>query len=128
MKKRLSLAAFAVVLACGTANAQQINVKIGVLTDMSSLYADVTGPGSLLAAKMAATDFMKENPSAELQIQAHTDEIGSAQYNLQLSQKRASGTISRGVVGKRFRLEAADQTRILYRRPTRSLKSPDEEG
>lgn len=34
-------------------------------------------------------DFMEENPSAELQILAHTDEIGNAQYNLQLSQKRA---------------------------------------
>jgi branched-chain amino acid transport system substrate-binding protein len=32
-------------------------LRIGVLTDMSSLYADVTGPGSLLAAKMAVEDF-----------------------------------------------------------------------
>ena len=63
MKTRLTLAALAVALACGTASAQQINVKIGVLTDMSSLYADVTGPGSLLAAKMAAADFMKTNPN-----------------------------------------------------------------
>jgi branched-chain amino acid transport system substrate-binding protein len=32
-------------------------VKIGVLTDMSSLYSDGTGKGSLAAAQMAATDF-----------------------------------------------------------------------
>jgi branched-chain amino acid transport system substrate-binding protein len=32
-------------------------VKIGVLTDMSSLYADITGPGSVLAAKLAVEDF-----------------------------------------------------------------------
>ena len=32
-------------------------LKIGVLTDMSSLYADTTGPGSLAAAKMAVEDF-----------------------------------------------------------------------
>lgn len=32
-------------------------LRIGVLTDMSSLYADVTGPGSLVAAKMAVEDF-----------------------------------------------------------------------
>ncbi len=32
-------------------------VKIGVLTDMSSIYADSTGKGSLLAAQMAAEDF-----------------------------------------------------------------------
>jgi len=29
-------------------------VKIGVLSDMSSLYSDSTGPGSLIAAQMAA--------------------------------------------------------------------------
>jgi branched-chain amino acid transport system substrate-binding protein len=32
-------------------------LRLGVLTDMSSLYADVTGPGSVLAAKMAVEDF-----------------------------------------------------------------------
>ena len=32
-------------------------VKIGVLSDMSSLYSDSTGPGSLIAAQMAAADF-----------------------------------------------------------------------
>lgn len=32
-------------------------LRLGVLTDMSSLYADVTGPGSVAAAKMAVDDF-----------------------------------------------------------------------
>ena len=32
-------------------------VKIGVLTDMSSLYADLAGPGSVTAAQMAIADF-----------------------------------------------------------------------
>jgi branched-chain amino acid transport system substrate-binding protein len=32
-------------------------VKIGVLTDMSSLYADNSGPGSVAAAEMAVADF-----------------------------------------------------------------------
>lgn len=32
-------------------------VKIGVLSDMSSVYSDSTGSGSLIAAKMAAADF-----------------------------------------------------------------------
>ena len=43
MRKTLGLAALAVALACGGANAQQVNVKIGVLTDMSGLYADAGG-------------------------------------------------------------------------------------
>jgi branched-chain amino acid transport system substrate-binding protein len=32
-------------------------VKIGVLTDMSGLYADIGGPGSVEAARMAIADF-----------------------------------------------------------------------
>ena len=32
-------------------------VRIGVLTDMTGYYSDLSGPGSVLAAKMAAQDF-----------------------------------------------------------------------
>jgi branched-chain amino acid transport system substrate-binding protein len=54
--------AFTVVALIGTAaRAEDINVKIGVLSDMSGLYADLAGPGSVAAAKMAVQDF---NPSA----------------------------------------------------------------
>ena len=66
--KRLSLTSLAVMLACGTATAQQVNVKIGVLTDMSSLYADATGPGSVAAAKMAIADFTKANPNVKVEL------------------------------------------------------------
>ncbi|WP_298728097.1 ABC transporter substrate-binding protein [uncultured Ferrovibrio sp.] len=34
-------------------------VRVGVLNDMSSVYADFQGPGSVLAAKLAAEDYMK---------------------------------------------------------------------
>jgi branched-chain amino acid transport system substrate-binding protein len=48
-----------VLLAAGTAQAQISDgvVKIGVLSDMSSLYADLDGAGSVLAATMAVEDF-----------------------------------------------------------------------
>src|SRR5215510_12544876 len=68
MKRMIGLTALAVTLACGTANAQQINVKIGVLTDMSSLYADATGPGSVVAARMAAAEFMKDHPDVKVEV------------------------------------------------------------
>ena len=68
MKRTVILAGMAAALACGTANAQQMNVKIGVLTDMSSLYADVTGPGALVAAKMAAADYMKDHPNVKVEV------------------------------------------------------------
>src|SRR5262249_281189 len=32
-------------------------IKIGVLSDMSGLYADNTGPGAVIAAKLAVEDF-----------------------------------------------------------------------
>jgi branched-chain amino acid transport system substrate-binding protein len=47
------------LLVAGTAQAQISDgvVKIGVLSDMSSLYADLDGAGSVLAATMAVEDF-----------------------------------------------------------------------
>jgi branched-chain amino acid transport system substrate-binding protein len=68
MKRMIGFAAVTFVLACGTASAQQLNVKIGVLTDMSSLYADDTGPGSVIAAKLAAADFMKDHPNVKVEV------------------------------------------------------------
>ena len=37
--------------------AQTGPLRLGVLTDMSSLYADNGGPGSVVAAQMAVDDF-----------------------------------------------------------------------
>ncbi len=50
--------AAAATLAAGVANAQISDdvVRIGVLSDMSSLYADIGGPGSVAAARMAVED------------------------------------------------------------------------
>ena len=49
----------------GAAQAQVSDnlVKIGVLTDMSGLYADLAGPGSVTAAKMAVDDYIKASGS-----------------------------------------------------------------
>ena len=56
MKMRNALLAAAAAIGfAGGAQAQISDdvVKIGVLTDMSSLYADITGPGSVAAAQLA---------------------------------------------------------------------------
>jgi len=62
MKQLATAAALGLLLAAssGGAHAQAISddvVKIGVLTDMSSLYADATGKGSLAAVQMAVEDY-----------------------------------------------------------------------
>ena len=53
MRRFMGLAALAAVLACG-ANAQQVNIKIGVLSDMSSLYSDIGGAGSAANSSASA--------------------------------------------------------------------------
>ena len=68
MRKMMWLAALAAGLACGGASAQQISVKIGVLSDMSSLYSDIGGAGSVIAAKMAIADFAKSNPDVKVEL------------------------------------------------------------
>jgi branched-chain amino acid transport system substrate-binding protein len=61
MKRKFLSGLVAAAFAFGTAGAQaQISdgiVKIGVLNDMSGLYADLTGQGSVVAARMAIEDF-----------------------------------------------------------------------
>jgi branched-chain amino acid transport system substrate-binding protein len=61
------MTALAVVLATGSAYAQT-TVKIGVLSDMSSLYADIGGPGSVAAAKLAVADFNASNKDIKVEI------------------------------------------------------------
>jgi branched-chain amino acid transport system substrate-binding protein len=55
--KMLVVAMMASTLGCVGALAAEGPVKIGVLSDMSSLYADATGLGSVEAARMAVEDF-----------------------------------------------------------------------
>ncbi len=61
MKRTLLSTLVAAACSLGAAAAQaQISdgvIKIGVMNDMSGLYADVSGPGAVVAAKLAVEDF-----------------------------------------------------------------------
>jgi branched-chain amino acid transport system substrate-binding protein len=59
MKAKIGLGALALALTCGAAHAQISDnvIKIGVMNDMSGLYADITGRGSVFAAQQAVEDF-----------------------------------------------------------------------
>jgi branched-chain amino acid transport system substrate-binding protein len=59
MAMRKMAVAVSMALAAGAAQAQVSGgvIKIGVMNDMSSLYADIAGPGSVVAARMAVEDF-----------------------------------------------------------------------
>jgi len=61
----------ALALAASAAMAQsKPPLKLGGILDMSGLYADITGPGSELAAKMAAEDFGGEVLGRKIEILA----------------------------------------------------------
>src|SRR4026209_1948347 len=78
--------AAAVTLAAAAMSAQaQVSdgiIKIGILTDMSSLYADLSGPGSVAAARMAVEDFgaAKKGMKVEIVSADHQNkpDVGSA--------------------------------------------------
>lgn len=58
MRRVLALVVGVLAATCGGATAQVSDdiVRIGVLNDQSSLYADLGGPGSVVAARMAIED------------------------------------------------------------------------
>ena len=59
LKKFIGATALAIAFGSGAAHAQYTDgvIKIGVLNDMSGLYSDLAGQGSVVAAKMAVEDF-----------------------------------------------------------------------
>ncbi len=72
------------VLAAGAAHAQISDgvVKIGVMNDQSGTYADLAGPGSVVAARMAVEDFgaAKKGMKVEILVADHQNkpEVGSS--------------------------------------------------
>jgi branched-chain amino acid transport system substrate-binding protein len=54
----LAAAALWIATSAGV-SAQPIRVKVGVLNDMSGVYSDTGGPGSVVAAQLAIEDFAK---------------------------------------------------------------------
>src|SRR5467141_3048052 len=77
-------AAVALAFAAGGAHAQVSDgvIKIGVLNDQSSLYADLAGQGSVIAARMAVEDFgaAKKGMKVEIVSADHQNkpDVGSA--------------------------------------------------
>jgi len=71
MRRARILVAFLVVaLAAGPAAAQISDgvIKIGVLNDQSSLYADLAGQGSVVAARMAVEDYGADKKGLKVEI------------------------------------------------------------
>jgi branched-chain amino acid transport system substrate-binding protein len=69
MKTRYVLSALVAVAMTGAAQAQT-SVKLGVLNDRSGVYSDLTGEGSVIAARMAAEDFKAAEKGIKVDIVA----------------------------------------------------------
>jgi len=84
MKRSLLALAIVGALGVGTAQAQISGnvIKIGVLSDMSSLYTDLAGQGSVVAAKMAVADSGIEKKGIKVEIVSadhqNKPDVGSA--------------------------------------------------
>lgn len=86
MKSFLRMAGFllATSVSCSALAAIEGNqVKIGVLTDMSSGYSDSSGIGSVIAAQMAVDDYKKQfNPDFSIEVVSadhqHKPDVGSS--------------------------------------------------
>ncbi|KRE22123.1 ABC transporter permease [Bosea sp. Root483D1] len=69
MKLKTLLAATALgALMAAPALAQQISVKAGVLNDRSGIYADLSGEGSVIAARLAVEDFKAAEKGIKVEI------------------------------------------------------------
>ncbi|MCV9940217.1 ABC transporter substrate-binding protein [Boseaceae bacterium BT-24-1] len=69
MQLKTLLAATALgALMASPALAQQISVKAGVLNDRSGLYADLSGEGSVIAARLAVEDFKAADKGIKVEI------------------------------------------------------------
>lgn len=73
-------------------NIELERIKEGVTTDLRNIFFE-TDKFDIKSSSYAELDkvvrFIKENPSLKIEISGHTDNVGSAEYNLTLSEKRA---------------------------------------
>src|SRR3990172_10363545 len=82
--KRTVFAAVSLAFAASAAQAQISGgvIKIGVLNDQSGTYADLAGPGSVIAARMALEDFnaAKKGLKVEILVADHQNkpDVGSS--------------------------------------------------
>jgi branched-chain amino acid transport system substrate-binding protein len=79
LAKGLAVSALPLALLIGgTAQGQTVTgtVKLGVLSDFSSIYSAAAGQGLVIATKMAAEDFLKENPNAGFKVEVVSADFG----------------------------------------------------
>lgn len=81
MNNKVALLACTAMITGGAAWAET-EIMIGVLTDLSGPYADLSGRGSVIGTEMAAREFMAEHPDFKIEVVSadhqNKPDIGSA--------------------------------------------------
>ncbi len=71
----------------------------------------------------AVAEIFIEFPDTDLMIEGHTDNAGSAEYNMKLSKRRANSVVAylkaHGVAGNRFKVEAFGETKPRFPNDTK---------
>jgi outer membrane protein OmpA-like peptidoglycan-associated protein len=131
-------------LASRTAEADSANVRVSNLeAELAALNAKPTPRGMLITlgdvlfatgqSTLAASadndlnklfDFLSNNPESRLAIEGHTDNVGSSQSNMALSQSRALAVSTylqgRGISNKRLTVHGLGETAPVAGNDTRS--------
>lgn len=103
-------------------------IRDGAILTLNNITFE-TNSADLKSSSYAELDhvieFMHQNPSVIIEIAAHTDDVGSEDYNIKLSQRRAQSVITylnkKGIMSKRF--EAKGHGKSKPRAPNDSEES-----
>lgn len=68
MKIKQLIGACALALVTSSAWGADTRVKLGVLTDLSGPYADLSGQGSVIATKLAVEEFTRAHPGFQIEV------------------------------------------------------------
>ncbi len=105
-------------------------IKEGALLTLNNITFE-TNSADLKPTSFAELDrvieLMYQNPSVVIEIAAHTDDVGNDDYNLKLSERRATSVIQylnkKGIVNKRFEARGYGKSKPLIPNDTEEARA-----
>lgn len=95
-------------------------IEVGLTVRLKNIYFDfdkTTLKKESFVELNKVVEFLKQNPTVEIQIEGHTDSKGSDEYNLNLSQGRSQSVVdyivSQGINGARLRAQGYGESKPI---------------